>query len=192
MSAPPSQVFVVPFPRYLSLFFSTLIFFVSLILCPSLSLSACYPVISTSSLSSSVFKKLISLPIVSRHSNWNWLAAFQTLLNTRTHTSTHTSLVFYQKSSRCRTSTVVFWDDSPRCVCVWYYTVFYNDLLDAEGCSLGGFLKQRNDEAPSVLQLSQTIRRVTGKTARQQADRRPQAMMTQTNIPSWFDSFRTR
>lgn len=130
-----------------------------------LSLSACYPVISTSSLSSSVFKKLISLPIVSRHSNWNWLAAFQTLLNTRTHTSTHTSLVFYQKSSRCRTSTVVFWDDSPRCVCVWYYTVFYNDLLDAAGCSLGGVLKQRNDEAPSVLQLSQTIRRVTGKTA---------------------------
>lgn len=72
----------------------------------SLSLSACYPVVSMSSLSCSVFKKLISSAIVSRHSagiDWRLSRKAQTHTCTTAHIQD-----LYSSSS----------NDSPCSVCV--------------------------------------------------------------------------
>lgn len=66
--------------------FSCLLFAPTVLL--ALSLSACYPVVSMSFLSCSVFKKLISSAIVSRHSagiDWRLSREAQTHMHDRTH-----------------------------------------------------------------------------------------------------------
>lgn len=103
-------------------------------------------------LSSAVFKKLISSVIVSQRSTWKWLAPSQALAhgNIRilksTHARTERERRIHQKSATAAHLHHGFLNDSPSCVCV---CARVRTLL----CWMerAAVLKQRDDEAPSVL-----------------------------------------